>query len=88
MKRFWDWLAHSSADPTEVAATVKGIVSALIPFIMFILPLLHLNIGIDQLQGSPELVYHVVMQSFAVISGAITGFGILRKFYLTIFPKA
>ena len=81
MKFFWNWLATSSADPSEVALTVKGYMTSIVPVLMFV-------IHNPSLSDLPNDVYALVLGVFAVYSAVAVVVGIVRKLYNTFKPQA
>jgi hypothetical protein len=75
---FWNWLVTSSSDPTQVALTVKGIITAIVP-------VLAVFIHAPNLSTLPDDIYSAVVAVFAVFSAAITAYGLIRKLF---FPSA
>jgi hypothetical protein len=80
MNKFFDWLIKSSANPTEVALTAKGLVSAVVPLL---LTFIH-NPNFSSL---PDSAYTLVVAFFTVYSALAVFFGLARKIYLTLFVK-
>lgn len=80
---FWNWLVVSSADPTNVALTVKGVITAIIPYAMTYLPYLgvHVSLNVATLSNA---AYTTVFAFFAVSSAAMTLYGAVRKLVITI----
>jgi hypothetical protein len=78
---FWNWLIVSSADPTKVAATVKGLTGTAVGLLAFAIH------GPD-FSNVPADVYTVVIDAFTVFSGALALIGAIRKVYNTFFPSA
>ena len=79
--KFWNWLCKSSADPTQVALTAKGVISAVIPVLMVFVHNPNLN-------DLPDEIYTLVVALFAVYSSLAVVFGLARKIYLSFQPSA
>lgn len=79
MEKFWQWLVQSSADPTQVALTVKGVFTGLIPAVAFVAPYLHLHILPENLEALGELARLFIITSFGILAALMTAFGIIRK---------
>lgn len=80
---FMNWLVVSSADPTSVALTVKGVLTALIPYAMTYLPYLGIHVALN-LATLPNDAYTLVFAFFAVASAAMTLYGAVRKLIITV----
>lgn len=73
MKKIYDWLVQSSADPAKLSLTVRGF----IPFLLLF--------GVDQQvldEGSSVLVATIVGLGM-VASGAVGAYGLVRKILLS-----
>lgn len=75
MTTFWNWLAKSSANPDEVALTVKGLVTSLLPIVLIVFH----NPNLSTL---PDAVYSIVVAALGVCSAVAVVIGLLRKFYV------
>lgn len=69
---FWNWLVTSSSDPTQVALTVKGIVTAVIPVLAFL-------IHTPNLSSLPDEIYSFVVAFFGVFASLLVVIGLVRK---------
>jgi hypothetical protein len=76
MNAFWNWLVKSSADPTQVALTVKGIVSTVVPVLLVF-------VHNPNLSTLPDDVYSLVVAAFALYSAVAVVYGFSRKIYLS-----
>ena len=87
LKKIWDWLVTSSADPAKLSATVKGILGTAASVLVLLSPLVHVQISNEQVSTIIDLTAQIVVSCCAVISaiGAILGFA--RKIYLTFLEK-
>jgi hypothetical protein len=72
---FWNWLVTSSQDPTQVALTVKGWVSAIVPVAL-------IAIHNPNLSSLPNQVYSVVVAFFGVVTAAVTLYGLAKKIFI------
>lgn len=80
MTKFFNWVARSSADPTQVALTVRGLVSGWLPLAMFFLH----NPNLSTL---PDDIYSIILGVFTVYSTCATVFGLARKIAYTVIPE-
>lgn len=76
MTNLWNWLVKSSADPTQVALTAKGLVSSLIPLLM-------LFVHTPSLSNLPDEIYTLILALFTVYSAGAVLFGLARKVYIS-----
>ncbi len=74
--KFWTWLVVSSSNPEEVALTVKGWMSAIVPVLLFVIHNPNLN-------SLPDGVYAVVIALLAIVSAVVTAYGIIIKIIRT-----
>jgi uncharacterized membrane protein len=81
MKKFIKWLVISSADPSKVSLTVRGALLSIIPTVILIAQMLHMEWSLEQLT---QLVEGIT----AIIATALTLFGLIRKLVLTLKPIA
>lgn len=81
----WNWVVTSSADPNQVALTVKGFLSlGVVQTIFSLLPLVGIHPSFD-LNGLGDQVYTVVYGGLSLITGGIGFVGALRKLLYTFF---
>lgn len=83
----WNWIVVSSADPTQVALTVKGLIVGIPAIALQILPLLGFHPGFD-LNSLGDGAYSVVLTFFTLVGGGMAFFGAVRKFYLLLVTPA
>lgn len=79
MNKFWNWLVKSSADPTSVALTAKGLISTVIPVLMVFVHNPNLN-------NLPDEIYSLVIGLFGAYSAIAIVIGIVRKIALSLNP--
>ncbi len=84
IKKAWKWLVMSSADPSKVALTVKGFLTAAIPFIILSSGVFHFNVDSDSLTALFEEVGNVVMMILTVVGTIQTIWGLARKIGLSL----
>lgn len=78
------WVVVSSADPKEISLTIKGVLVGLVPYVMVLVGLAHLNVGQDQLTTLIDGIADVIQYLLALISVSMTVVGMARKIWLTI----
>jgi uncharacterized membrane protein (GlpM family) len=78
------WIVFSSEDPSEVSLTIKGVLVGVIPYVMILIGLTHINVGQDQLSAIVDGVSTFVQDALMLVSAAITLFGFGRKLWNTI----
>jgi hypothetical protein len=87
LKKIFQWIVYSSANPTKVSLTLKGAGVTVIGFLVPVIGLTHIAIG-----GDPSTVLNSILDSIASIVqvaltlvGAIVGlYGLVRKVWLTV----
>jgi hypothetical protein len=77
MNTFWNWLVKSSADPTQVALTAKGIISTVVPVLLVF-------VHNPNLSSLPDDVYSLIVAAFGVYSAIAIVFGLARKIYISL----
>lgn len=75
LQTFWNWLVKSSADPSEVALTAKGLISSLLPILLVF-------VHNPNLTNLPDDVYTVIVALFTVYSAVSIVVGIARKIFI------
>lgn len=83
LKKFWDWLVQSSADPTKVSVTVKGALGTVASVLVLLSPLVHVQISNEQVSSVIDLTAQVVVSLCAVVSAIAGILGLVRKIYFT-----
>jgi hypothetical protein len=78
------WIVVSSKDSSQVSLTIKGVLIGLIPYLMTISGLAHLNIGQDQLTGIFDTFASLVQAGLTLISYVVMFIGLARKLWNTI----
>ena len=78
LKKVIDFVIYSSANPENISLTLKG----LIPFLVLF------NIGdVSLFSGIIDTVVHFVVLTSTWITGAVTTYGAVRKFYTLVKAK-
>jgi hypothetical protein len=78
------WLLQSSANPNEVSLTVKGLLIGVIPTLMTIFGLAHVNLGQDQLTAIANGIVAVIQAGLILVSAITTLYGLCRKAWITL----
>jgi hypothetical protein len=81
------WLFASSADPSGVSMTIRGILVGFLPAAMVLLNLAHINVGQDQATAIVDGFVNFVQAVLTVIASAHILLGIVRKTWNTSFPQ-
>lgn len=79
LKKVWDWLVISSADPEKTALTVKGFLNMVASALLIVSPLFHLHVTADQTTATIELSGQVLVLIYGAVSTLTTIFGLIRK---------
>jgi hypothetical protein len=81
------WLLISSSDPEAVALTIRGLLVAVLPAIISVLGLAHLNVGQDQATELVDAFVNLVTALLTVVGTALTLVGAVRKVWNSVFPQ-
>jgi hypothetical protein len=73
------WIVVSSINPSEVSLTIKGVLVGTIPTIMFLLGVIHLNVGQEDLNLLIDSIAAIVQLVLALVAVIMTALGLLRK---------
>lgn len=87
LKKFWDWLVISSANPQATALTVKGAVGTIVGLLVMISPIM--GIGLAPI-GAETLTNDIVSTITAVltsVSAIATVVGLVRKIFKTFIKQ-
>lgn len=87
LKRFWNWLVKSSANPANTSLTVKGFLTGLIPLVLVVAPLVGVDLDANTLGSTVDDIKGVVEYALGSVGALLTAAGIIRKIYLTFAPK-
>ena len=88
LKNLVAWIVVSSADPNEVSLVVKVALVAVIPTIMTIAGLAHINLGDGSLLTTlVDGVVQFVQTALMLIASAMAIYGTARKIFFLAFPK-
>ena len=83
LKRFWEWIIKSSADPTKVSLTVKSMLFGILPIVVVITKLLNVEIAEGDLQTFIDALEASIIAVFGAVSSIGVVVGLVRKIYLT-----
>lgn len=70
----FEWFVQSSANPEKLALTVRGLLIGLIPVALIVAKTLGVDLAQQDLEDMAILIT-------AILSGAVTLFGLVRKLY-------
>lgn len=90
MKKIWNWIWYSSADPKKVSLTVRASALALVPAALSIISASCgfgvVCLGVDQasLNQLIEYIVQAIEVLLAIVAGVGMLFGIVRKIYLSV----
>lgn len=79
----WNWLVKSSVDPEKTALTVKGFLTAVIPYLVIISGVLNHPTDANNLTLAVDQVSNFVLGSLTVAGSVIGAWGLFRKIVLT-----
>lgn len=87
LKNLIAWVVTSSADPTEVSLTVKGALIGVVPTLMAVAGVAHINLGDGSLLTSlVDALAQFIQVALTLIATAIAVWGALRKVYYLVAP--
>lgn len=86
LDKAFSWLLASSADPTAVSLTVKGVLVGVVPFLMAALGFAHVDFGVDQANQIVNAIVTITQSLLTVVAAAMTVVGLVRKVYLSAYP--
>lgn len=83
------WILRSSADPTQISLTVKGMALTAIPLILTVTGIVHLGNSIDasSLSDFFNAIGDLLTGFLTVVSLGMTFYGAARKIWIEIFGK-
>lgn len=79
MKNIIDWFVKSSADPTRLSLTVKGILIGVIPVVLMVAPILGLNLEEGSLKDLVNAIDQAFIALFGLAAAITTLYGLSRK---------
>ena len=79
IKKIWNWLVVSSANPQKISLTVKGVIISLIPILLTLSGIAHLSITSDGITNIASLIANLIDVSFTIIASISIVYGIIRK---------
>lgn len=83
MKQFLKWIVTSSANPSKVSATIKGVLGVAVTWLTVIFGFAHIG-GADQLGSIVDGIIAFVQALAACVSAAVFLIGLIRKLELTM----
>lgn len=87
LEKALNWFLLSSKDPQATALTVQGLLTGMVPTLMVLIGLGHLNLGQDQLTELVNGFCTLIEAVLTLVSAAMTFFGIVRKVWDSLFPR-
>jgi hypothetical protein len=88
LKNLISWIVTSSADPSEVSLTVKGALIAVIPTLMAVAGVAHINLGDGSLLTSfVDALAEFIQIALTLVATGIAAWGAARKVWYLIFRK-
>jgi hypothetical protein len=88
LKNLVAWIVVSSADPTEVSLTVKAALVAVIPTLMAVAGVAHINLGDGTVLTSlVDALVQFIQVALTLIATAMAVWGAVRKVWYLLFPK-
>lgn len=84
MKKIIDWIIYSSEDPAVISMTVKGILTAAIPTVIFLAKIFNVDVGGEDLTAFVDAAVIFIGAVAAAISAYMTVVGFFRKIFTTL----
>lgn len=84
MKKIIDWIIYSSEDPAKISMTVKGILTAAIPTIIFVAKIFNVEIGSEDLTAFVDALVLFIGAVSMAVSAYMTVVGFFRKIFTTL----
>lgn len=84
IKRFFGWLVYSSTNANQYALSIKGIGVAVIPTLIAVLGLAHVQADQSTIQQLFEAAAMIVQYFLGFIAAIMTVVGIIRKLVSTL----
>ena len=82
------WIVVSSADSSEVSLTVKAALLAVIPTLMAVAGIAHINLGDGSaLTSLVDVLAQFIQVALTLIASAMAVWGAARKVWYLAFPK-
>ncbi len=89
MKKVFQWIVYSSADPRKISLTVRAALLGVVPMLLNAVSvacgfgLVCLGVDADGLNTVAEAVSNLVFWGFSIVSGVMFLYGFVRKIVLT-----
>jgi hypothetical protein len=87
MKNFIKWVIGSSSDAEGISLTVKGALTAIIPYVIFASGIGHVSVSQSDLTNFVADIASLVQILLTGVSMVMATYGLLRKLYLTAIGK-
>src|SRR5436305_1423909 len=82
------WIVVSSADPTEISLTVRGALVGIIPTLMAVAGIAHINLGDGSILTTlVDGIASTVQLALTLVATAMTVYGATRKLWYLIFSR-
>lgn len=82
--KFLHWFAMSSADPSSISMSLKGILTTAIPIIVIFTGLAHIQLSTDELTADADSIVQLVNAVLVAVGIGISTYGVIRKLILTM----
>ena len=79
----WNWFVKSSVDPAKTALTVKGFLTATIPYLVLVSGVLNHPTDANTLTSAVELLSTFVLNALTIAGTIMSVWGLFRKIVLT-----
>lgn len=84
MKKILIWLVASSANSEKVSLFVKGVLLGVVPFLVTLFGLAHINVGQSDLTAVIDGIAVVIQVGLGLVSAVMAVVGLVRKIWRTV----
>jgi len=87
LKKAWEWLVKSSANANELSLTVKAFLYGLIPMVVAMSGIMHVQLNSNMLTELVDALGQVIVVVGGIVTGLTFLIALLRKIITTITGK-
>lgn len=82
IKKIFNWIWYSSADPERVSLTVKSFLLGLVPVLLYFAGLGHVSVSQDELVQVFNSIAIVVQSALGIVAALGFVIGLVRKIFV------
>jgi len=87
LKKIWDWLVISSANPQATALTVKGAVGTVVGLLVMISPIMGIGLAPTGAETLTNDIVSTITALLTSVSALATVIGLVRKIFRTFIKQ-